>query len=330
MRPLYIALLSFLIVLSSCSGNGKRDKSLVPDSVGNINALQVVIPNDLWNGIVGEAIRNNFAAPTDGLPQDEPLFSINQMQPEIFSGFARGNRLFLYVVLSDDNTVKLATNEYAKPQTGAIIKATSEEKLVQLIDENAQRIIEDFHKSEISERQRRTKISLLKTDSLRKVMGVSLEIPSAYRLAKATDTFFWFRKDLKDGTTNILVYEAPLNFIKNDSSAIGDIIKIRDSIGSKLLPVEDDGLFITEGAYAPYLFKTTIDGTFAYQTKGTWEVKGAWMGGPFINYAVKDEKNNRYLILEGFSYAPAARKRDLQFELESILESVKVEQKKLN
>ena len=323
MKPLYIVLLSFLVVLSSCSGNGKRDKSLVPSSVGNINSLQIIIPNDLWNGIVGEAIRNNFAAPTDGLPQDEPLFSINQMQPETFTGFARSNRLFLYVALSEDDTVKLAKNEYAKPQTGAIIKATSEEELVRLINENAPKIIAAFHKSEITERQRRTEISLLKMDSLTKVMGVSLKIPSAYRLAKATNSFFWFRKDLKDGTTNILVYEAPLDFIKNDSTAVGDIIKIRDSIGSKLLPVEDEGLFITEGDYAPYLFKTTIDGKFAYETKGTWEVKDAYMGGPFLNYAVKDEKNNRYLILEGFSYAPAARKRDLQFELESILNTAK-------
>lgn len=325
MKPLYIALFSILVVLSSCNGNGKRDKSLVPNSVGNINSLQVITPNDLWNGIAGEAIRNNFAAPTDGLPQDEPLFSINQMQPETFTGFARSNRLFLYVVLADEDNVKLATNEYAKPQIGGIIKATSEEELVNLINENAPKIIEAFHKSEIRERQRRTEISLLKTDSLKNIMGVSLKIPSAYRLAKGTDSFFWFRKDLKDGTTNILVYEAPINSIKNDSTAVGDIIKIRDSIGSKLLPVEDEGLFITEGAYAPYIFKTNIDGKFAYETKGTWEVKDAWMGGPFLNYAVKDEKNNRYLILEGFSYAPAAQKRDLQFELESILNTAKFE-----
>ena len=323
MKSPYFLLLTLIFVFISCSDKGERDKSLVPGSVGNINALQVVVPNDLWNGIVGEAIRNNFAAPTDGLPQDEPLYSINQMQPDTFSGFARNNRLFLYVVLSDENSVKIATNEYAKPQIGGIIKAASEEDLVQMINDNASKIIEAFHKNEIEERQRRTAISLLKSDSLQKVMGVSLEIPSAYRLAKATENFFWFRKDLKDGTTNILVYEAPINFIKNDSTAVGDIIKIRDSIGSKLLPVEDEGIFITEGAYAPYLFKTELDGKFAYETKGTWEVKDAFMGGPFLNYAIRDEKNNRYLIMEGFSYAPAARKRDLQFELESIMNTVK-------
>lgn len=325
MKVFHIALFSIFIAFTSCNEGGTKDKSLLPNSVGNINSLQIITSNDLWTGVVGEAIRNNFAAPTDGLPQDEPLFSMNQMPPEAFTGFARSNRLFLYVVLSDEDKATIATDEYAKPQAGGVIKATSEEKLVELINKNAAKIIEAFHAREIKERQRRTAISLMKTDSLKKVMGVSMQIPSAYRIAKATDSFFWLRKDLKDGTTNILVYEVPLNMIENDSTAVSDIIKIRDSIGSRLLPVEDDDKFITEDAYAPYLFKTTIDGRFAYETKGTWEVKDALMGGPFINYAIKDEKNNRYLILEGFTYAPAAAKRDLQFELESILTSAKID-----
>lgn len=324
-KTFYIILFSLFFALTACNNNGKKDKVFLSDSSGKINDLQIVTSNNLWNGIVGEAIRNHFAAPADGLPQDEPLFSMNQMPPETFSGFARNNRLFLYVVLSEENKVSIAKDEYAKPQTGAVIKATSEEKLVELINKNAAKIIEAFHESEIKERQRRTAISLLNIDSLKNDMGVSIQVPSAYRIAKATDSFYWLRKDLKDGTVNILVYEAPLTMIKNDSSAVGDIIKIRDSIGSKLLPVEDDGQFVTEDAYAPYLFKTTIDGKFAYETKGTWELKDAWMGGPFINYAVRDEENNRYLILEGFTYAPSVSKRNLQFELESILNSAKIE-----
>ncbi len=325
MKPFYILLFLLFATFTSCNESGKKDKTLLSDSVGNINALQIVTPNNLWNGVVGEAIRNNFAAPADGLPQDEPIYSMNQMPPEAFTGFARSNRLFLYVVLSDEDKVTIVKDEYSKPQAGALIKATTEEKLVELINKNAAQIIASFHASEIKERQRRTAISLMKIDSLQKVMGVSMQIPSAYRIAKATDSFFWMRKDLKDGTTNILVYEVPLTMIKNDSTAVGDIIKIRDSIGSKLLPVEDEGQFITEDAYAPYLFKTKIDGKFAYETKGTWEVKDAWMGGPFINFAVRDKKNNRYLILEGFTYAPSAAKRDLQFELESILNTAKIE-----
>ena len=57
--------------------------------------------------------------------------------------------------------------------------------------------------------------------------------------------------------------------------------------------------------------------------KGTWEVKDQYMAGPFVNYAVRDEANNRYLILEGFTYAPSMQKRNLQFELEAVIQSAK-------
>jgi len=100
---------------------------------------------------------------------------------------------------------------------------------------------------------------------------------------------------------------------------------MRDSIGKERVPGPTEGSFlITEEAYAPYLFTSKIDGEFAYETRGTWEVKNAFMAGPFINYAVKDEKNNRYVILEGFVFRPSATKRDNIFELEAILKSAKL------
>ena len=76
--------------------------------------------------------------------------------------------------------------------------------------------------------------------------------------------------------------------------------------------------------YPPYILETTINNKFAFETKGTWEIKNQWMAGPFVNYAVRDTANNRFLVLEGFTYAPSSSKRDLQLELESILKSVKI------
>ncbi|GHC44391.1 DUF4837 domain-containing protein [Ulvibacter litoralis] len=313
-------------MLVSCNESGKKDTSYLPKSLGNINTLQVVTPNDLWNGSVGEEIRKYFAAPTDGLPQDEPLFSMNQMPPETYTGFARKYRLALYVTIGDEDKIAIKKDAYSKPQTIAFITATSEEGIIALLEANQERIIKAYHASEISERQRRTRVSLMKLDSLQKDMGVTLKIPSAYRIAKATSDSYWIRKDLKSGSTNILIYQVPMDMIRTDTTeVVGDIIKIRDSIGSKFLPVEDDGQFVTEAAYAPYLFTTEIDGKPAFETKGTWEVKNEYMAGPFVNYAVRDEAHNRYLILEGFTHAPSVEKRDLQFELESILRTAKLE-----
>ncbi|HNU58342.1 MAG TPA: DUF4837 family protein, partial [Aquaticitalea sp.] len=56
---------------------------------------------------------------------------------------------------------------------------------------------------------------------------------------------------------------------------------------------------------------------------GIWDMKNAFMSGPFINYAIEDKANNRYLVLEGYVFAPSIEKRDYVFELEAILRSVK-------
>ena len=55
-----------------------------------------------------------------------------------------------------------------------------------------------------------------------------------------------------------------------------------------------------------------------------WEIKGAYMGGPFVNYAIEDKINNRYLVAEGYVYAPSQDKRENIFELEAIIKSIKI------
>ncbi|MBT3871975.1 MAG: DUF4837 family protein [Flavobacteriaceae bacterium] len=323
MKPIYITLFA-LIALVSCNNNETKE-AYKQKSVGNINSLQILITDELWDDSVGEEIRNYFAASTEGLPQVEPLFSINQMDPSTFSGFIKSNRLFLHVTIGKEDKFTLVTNEYAKPQTGAIITAKTKEGLIKLIAEKQEEIIEAFFKSEIKERQRRTSISPLVIDSLKERFGLNIKMPSAYRIAHKGSDFYWLRKDLKKtGSTNILIYEVPLNLISNDSIALGEILTIRDSIGGYHLPVEDNGRFGTDYSYSPNFYITELDGNFAYKTKGVWDVKGEFMAGPFLNYAVKDEKNNRYLIIEGFTFAPAERKRNLQFELESIIKSAKI------
>lgn len=249
---------------------------------------------------------------------------MNQMPPSTYTDFARKYRTFLHVSIGDSAAVSIKKNPYAKPQTGAFIIGTSKQEIIDLLAEHHQRIISAFKKSEIAEKQSRINNSLKKLDTLEERMRVTMNIPTAYRTALETDDFFWYRKALKSGETNIIVYEVPLSYIESDSTVVNDIIEIRDLIGGDYMPVEEGGRFITEEAYAPYLFTTEIDDHFAYETKGIWEVKTQFMGGPFINYAVRDSINDRYLILEGFVYAPATSKRDLQFELEAILRSAKI------
>lgn len=324
MKLKHFLVLASVVLLASCQDSAKESARIYLESSGNINNLQIVMGNDLWEGNVGEAVRAVFAAPVDGLPQDEPLFNMNQIPPAAFSGFAQRNRTFVQFTRADSSYVKYAKNPYAKPQLGVFIGGTSKEDLIAQLNDNAPDIIAALKTTEIKEKQRRINKSLMNVSKLKEAYGLEMQIPTAYRMAKEEDNFFWIRKDVRTGSMNIVIYSVGLDEIDPQGDVISDIIRLRDSIGGGNVTVDEGGRFITEEAYAPYLFKSEIDGRFTYETKGTWEVRDKWMAGPFVNYAIKDEANNRFLIIEGFTFAPSISKRDYQFELEAILKSAKI------
>ncbi|QYA24889.1 DUF4837 family protein [Gramella sp. MT6] len=326
MKRSLILLASVFLIFSCNDGKTKKESRILSDSSGNINQLTVVIENDLWEGEVGEAIRTNFAAPVDGLPQEEPLFSLSQIPPETFSGFVRNSRIFLKIEDSTPKGMNLFEDEFARPQTGVVLMGDNSEELVEVINEKSDSIVKLLKKTELTEKQRRIRKSLKKDEALSEKFGLTLKFPSAYRYAKEAENFSWIRKEIPKGSMEILVYEVPINQIENDSSVIANIIEMRDSIGEAQIPGRLKGSYmITEKAYAPYLFETEIDGKFAYETRGTWEVANDFMAGPFVNYAVKDKENNRFVILEGFVFSPSRGKRDNIFELDAILQSAEFE-----
>ncbi|MDR5591375.1 DUF4837 family protein [Christiangramia sp. SM2212] len=324
-----LILLASIFLLISCKNEDKTSQKsdrILSDSSGNINQLTIVIDNELWEGSVGEAIRTNLAAPVDGLPQEEPLFSLSQIPPETFTGFVRNSRIFLKIEEGGNKGMDLIEDEFARPQTGIVVQGGSSNDIIDVINKESDSIIKLLKKTELTEKQRRIRKSLNKDDALSEKFGVNLKFPSAYRYAKEEDQFSWIRKEIPKGSMEILVYEVPINKIENDSSVIANIIKMRDSIGEAQIPGRLEGSYmITEKAYAPYLFETKIDGKFAYETRGTWEVQNDFMAGPFVNYAIKDEKNNRFVVLEGFVFSPSRGKRDNIFELDAILQSAKID-----
>ncbi|HZJ36454.1 MAG TPA: DUF4837 family protein [Gillisia sp.] len=324
MKNIYI-LIVLASLLVACDNSKSANKIVLTDSSGNINNISVVVENQMWENSVGEALRKSLAAPVDGLPQEEPLFSLSQMPPEAFSGFVRKNRLFVKIEGNKAANFKIFTNPFAQPQTGVLITGQNSEEIIAQINKYSDSIVGVLKSTEIKEKQRRINKSLKDDTSLQKQFGVSLKFPTAYRYAIEDKDFFWIRKDIPRGNIEIMIYQVPLSAIDGDTNVVANIIKMRDSIGKAHIPGPVNGSYmITEEAYAPYLFDSEIDGKFAYETKGTWEVKNAFMAGPFINYAVRDTANNRYIILEGFAFSPASAKRDNMFELEAILKSAKI------
>ena len=309
----------FIVFLSSCD-----KKSELPSTSGKINTISVIIDDKLWDGEIGDSIRNKFASPVIGLPQEEPLFNINQYPVKLLEGFMNNCRNIIVIKKEDKNQFVIKENEFAKPQIVYYISGKNSISILDLIQKNAPEIISKIRKSEIQENQRHIDTLLFDFSKLEKQFKINLKIPKEFKYASKKDRFVWLKKEITSGNTSLLIYQLPLSVIETKPNVIDDIIKIRDSIGKLYIHgTSRKTKMITEAAYAPYLSYTVLDKRYAYETKGTWEMENDFMSGPFINYSIVDKPNKRILVVEGFCYAPSKEKRDLMFELEAIIKTIK-------
>ncbi|WP_296382681.1 DUF4837 family protein [Winogradskyella sp.] len=322
MRALYSVL--FCVLILAC-GEKKEDNSIyLPASNGNLNSISVVVDNQLWEGSVGESIRDIFAAPLNGLPVDEPLFSMRQIPPQVFDGFATRSRIVLKIEKGNiASTTKIVNEAFAKPQTVAVIGGKTNQDIIDQLKENKDKIVDAFNKEEVKEKQRRIGLSLLADEEMENKLGFTINIPSAYKIFKPSDDFFWLRKNLSNSKTiELMIYEVPLETISKGDSTVVDFVKMRNGITKTKIPGEDGIFMEVQGDYAPALFNTIIDNKPAYEVRGIWRMNGFTMAGPFITYAIEDKINNRYLVADGYVYAPSLEKRDYVFELESMIKSI--------
>jgi hypothetical protein len=310
------------ILLLSCKN---ENDGLPRKTKGKINSISVIVDDQLWNGEVGDSIRNKFASPVIGLPQEEPLFTINQYPVKLMEGFMTDNRNIIVVKKSKKNKFVVKKDQYAFPQNVFHITGKTAADILTIIENNTPQIIKSIRKTEIDEIQRLNKKALLDAKVVSNKFHISIDIPFSYKYMVQGDNFIWLKKEVVSGNTSLLIYQVSLKSITNDNNVFSNIIKMRDSIGKEYIHGKElDTDMITEEAYAPYFFKIKLDGKLAYETKGTWELKNDFMSGPFINYAIIDEKNERVLILEGFCYSPSKEKRDMMLELEAVIKSVSI------
>ena len=318
-------LLIVIATVTFACNSDKKNQRYIQDSSGNLNNLSVVIDNDLWKGKVGDAVRDVVTTNAPGLPQNEPMFDVNQIPPQVFKDFATKNRTVLKIEKGEKAGLKIANNVYAKPQKVVFVTGQNNDQIIEVLKANKGKIISAFKAQEIKWRQSQINKSLLNTSAIEKNLGITINFPSIYRFARQENNFFWLRKNLSTGTNNVMLYTIPFDSINKEGDIIEQAIKFRDSIGKKYIPGPIDGSYMkTEEAYSPFLFETTIDDKPTYEVRSTWDIEGTFNAGPFVNYMIEDKPNNRYIVAEGFTFAPSVNKRDFVMELEAIINSIKV------
>jgi hypothetical protein len=100
---------------------------------------------------------------------------------------------------------------------------------------------------------------------------------------------------------------------------------LRDSIGKLHIRSSEPGSYMRINAVDLPLFidPTLIDGRFALEAKGIWEMVNDFSGGPFFTYLVYDQDRGELLFLDAFILAPGEDKRDVMQQMEQILRSAR-------
>jgi hypothetical protein len=323
-----ISLFLILVFLfASCNTRQENSQRILKASNGSVNYMLIIMKNSDWQGVLGDELRKFLAEPVLGLPQPEAQFDVSQAPPESFGSMFRSTRSVLMVGLGDTDTVSVAHDVYAAPQTIVTVTGTSEEAIAELIKSRGNSILKTFKDADIKTLQKELLKEYHPFDSIKTFAekGYTMKIPKSYRLVEDDGDFIWYRYHLHGGNSMELIsYTLP---IESEDDRMGyNIVAAREIIGKKYIPGQIEGSYmITEEAYTPHIFEVELDGKKAFETRGKWEVKDMYMAGPFLSYTIVDDVNDRLIVVEGFTYAPAINKRDFMFELEAILKSVRVQ-----
>ncbi|MDG1805272.1 DUF4837 family protein [Flavicella sp.] len=329
MKNIFLAL-SLVVLFTACESK-KEEKRVFLDSNGRMNHVLIVMDNSKWNGEVGDKLKDIIMTPVLGMPQQENQFDVSHVAESSFGKMFKASRNVLIVDLDSISDFQSMQNVYAKPQQIVKITAPNDEALIEMLELYQEQMITTFKNFDI-ENVQRTHVKKAYGETSFKTLndlGLEMTIPRFFKKVDDTGEFLWMRQHLSggiakgDGTSNILVYSIPMPASKK--GLVQTISRMRDTVGKKYIPGRKENMYmITEKLYTPRVFQTKMGDLPCYATFGKWEVLNDFMAGPFLNYAIEDVANNRWIVVEGFVYAPSVNKRDYMFELEAVLKSIHI------
>lgn len=310
-----------ILIFWSCQNNNKIDNNFKDKT----NAIAIIIDDELWNGEIGDSLRNKFAAPVIGLPQEEPIFTINQFPVKLLEGFMTNSRNIIIIKKEAKSKFEIIENNGTKPQNIINISGQSVLEILDSIEKNSTKIITKIRNAEINDYQKLLKKSISNSKKINAKFNIAIDVPKEYNYVMRRKKFFWLKKEISSGSLSLIAYQIPINKIVNTKKQFDQILKTRDSVANLYIYGGDNKTVLqTDESVTPFFEKTIINGRPAIETRGLWQMNNDFMSGPFINYTIFDKPHNRILVFEGFCYAPSKEKRDFMFELESIIKSITI------
>ncbi len=342
MKRLGYLLLLILIVFSGCGKSKKKTNnqmpyipgtqnqmysSTLPNSGGNAGEIEIVIPKKIWDRAVGDSIFNYLTQPFPALPQDEPFFSVLQIDPYAFQSLYLQHRNILIINIGKQYKPlwRIEKNKWAYNQLVITLQAPDTSAFYKVFDRVKPWLLDTLHKYTIR-RFQASYYDFLNDEAigtLEKKFHIFLLIPGPYKIDVLKKNFAWISLETMKTSQEILVYVTPYHS-KSDFS-LKNILRRRDSVTRLNVPGPVEGSYAEVEYLYPANYKVVNQyGHYAVLVRGLWKTHGAFLGGPFVSLSVLDQKRHRIVTVDGFVYAGKLDKKMYLWEVESIVRSLRI------
>ena len=151
-----------------------------------------------------------------------------------------------------------------------------------------------------------------------------LRIPKQFVTAIADDEVTWIRKDYRGVSQNLIFRKVP--YREKEQLSEPGLLSLRDSTTRKYITSTEAGSFMkVNNVDLPVISQNYMLGEhYVMESRGIWDMEGAFMGGAFISYLVHPKDGSELIFIDAFVHAPGKQKRDYILQLDHIFRTLEV------
>jgi hypothetical protein len=324
-RIIAIAMLAALV--AGCAGSGEERKVA---STGGLYEIFAVCPDGSWDGATGDTLRTIFSTPVQMINQQEPSFTLLQIQPTGFNKTISRHRNILVVKNRAEFVEPSITAQYdiySAPQMIVTIAGPTPAEIVRHISDSREELLQIFELAErdrsISAAARFNERSL--GELIDKKFGFQMDVPRGYKLRNESEDFVWMSYERPMISQGFFIYSFPWQG-KQDFD-LQHMLARRNEFGSRI-PGPSEGSYMSTYADDPELMPVvsymSVNSRHWARMNGFWEVAGDYMGGPFVTYAALNPATGRVVVLDCYLFSPKHPKRNYFRQLEHLIFSVRL------
>ena len=334
MKKLLTSLFVVVVLLSAVGCDSFRSLTGAKKTAqGSPYEVLVVCDGYEWESELGVELKAVLETPVEMLNQVEPMFNVVRITARDFKHLLPSYRNILKVKASPEvkETAILAQyNVVAAPQIVLTFQGPSIEAMVEYLKSNGTSLLQVL---EMAERNRTIEYAKKQgAKALEKIVkeefDVEMPISNGYLFRAESEDFVWASNEYPVASQGFFIYTHPFN--GKASITTEALVKARNEF-AKRIPGPADGSYmatvkripnIEDDGYVDFLPQrkvVKINGREWIELRGFWEVKGDFMGGPFVSYTTLDERTGELFTLDCYVYSPKYGKRNFLRPLEHLV-----------